>query len=94
MPATLPIALIVTASARNWTRMSRCAAPTARRTPISRVRSATAESSTFITPIPPTMSEIPVIAPMNSLNSSIACCTCATRSARFATVTRSFHVGP
>jgi len=37
-PASPPSAVIVSASTRNWSRMSRRRAPTARRMPISRVR--------------------------------------------------------
>ena len=38
---------------KNWRRITRALAPTALRTPISRVRSFTATSITFITPMPP-----------------------------------------
>ena len=40
-------------STKNWRRMDLALAPTALRTPISRVRSRTATSITFITPMPP-----------------------------------------
>ena len=53
-PMTPPMRLITTASTRNWTTMSRRVAPTARRTPISRVRSRTVTSITLATPMPPT----------------------------------------
>ena len=49
----------VTASVRNWRMMSRERAPTAFRTPISRVRSVTLTSMMFMTPIPPTSSPSP-----------------------------------
>ena len=45
-------------SITNWSRMSRCRAPTARRTPISRVRSSTVASMMFMIPMPPTSSEM------------------------------------
>ena len=47
-----------TASTRNWRRMSRARAPTAIRSPISRVRSVTETSMMFMIPTPPTTSEI------------------------------------
>ena len=48
--------------------MSPCRAPTAMRTPISRVRSFTETSMMFITPMPPTTSEITAIAEMSSVS--------------------------
>ena len=61
-PATMPIrpptSDSVTASIRNWLRMSRPRAPSALRMPISRVRSRTETSMMFMIPIPPTTSEI------------------------------------
>ena len=53
-----------TVSAMNWLRMSICLAPTARRSPISRVRSSTVASMMFMMPIPPTRSEIPAMQAM------------------------------
>ena len=47
--------VIAIASVRNCQMMSRRRAPMARRMPISRVRSLTDASITFITPTPPTM---------------------------------------
>ena len=47
---------------RNWSRMSRCRAPSALRRPISRVRSRTETSMMFETPTPPTSSEIAAMA--------------------------------
>ncbi len=47
--------------------MSPCRAPTAMRTPISFVRSVTDTSMMFITPMPPTISAIAAIAPINSV---------------------------
>ena len=57
MPMQPPIALNVTASIRNCTRMSAARAPTAMRMPISRVRSVTLTSMMFMMPMPPTTSE-------------------------------------
>src|SRR6516162_10071999 len=71
MPSTPPKALIENDSMMNWLRMSRRVAPTARRTPISRVRSSTVASMMFMIPIPPTRSEIPAMHPMTMLN---RCC--------------------
>src|SRR5882672_1043066 len=56
-PAAPPVASI-TASTRNWRRMSRRRAPSDLRIPISRVRSATAISMMFMITMPPTTSEI------------------------------------
>ena len=50
--------LISTASARNCCRTSRRAAPTAIRTPISRVRSVTVTSMIFMMPMPEMSSAI------------------------------------
>ena len=61
-PLPPPTALSVNASTRNCTSTSRRRAPTARRTPISRVRSATATSMMFMITIAPTMSPMPGIA--------------------------------
>ena len=47
-----------------WPRL----APSARRMPISRVRSVTLASMMFMMPIPPTNSEIAAIKPMNTMN--------------------------
>ena len=54
MPISPPISDSVTASTRNWPRMSRVRAPTAMRRPISRVRSVTDTSMMFMMPMPPT----------------------------------------
>ena len=43
-------------------------APIALRMPISRVRSVTVTNMMFMTPIPPTKSEIPATAPSSSVN--------------------------
>ena len=67
MPSTTPIspptAESITASTRNWVMMSDLRAPSARRMPISRVRSVTLASMMFIMPMPPTSSEMPAMAP-------------------------------
>ena len=68
MPATPPIRLMANDSTMNWKRMSLARAPTARRTPISRVRSSTVASMMFMMPMPPTSSEMPAIAPITTLN--------------------------
>ena len=57
MPTVPPIMLSVTASTRNCRRTSPSVAPTAMRTPISRVRSVTDTSIMFIIPMPPTTSD-------------------------------------
>src|SRR5213076_1722242 len=56
-PAAPPTRLSAVASTRNWKRMWRARAPTARRTPISRVRSVTDTSMMFMIPMPPTRSD-------------------------------------
>src|SRR6266702_1035176 len=62
MPAATPRALPARqrpmASARNWSRISPSRAPTAMRSPISRVRSVTDTSMMFIIPTPPTTREM------------------------------------
>src|SRR6266511_440636 len=61
IPITPPVTVRAIASSRNWRSTSRVRAPTALRSPISRVRSETLTSMMFITPTPPTSSEIPAI---------------------------------
>ena len=56
-PATPPIVHSVTASMRNCTSMSLALAPTARRSPISRVRSVTDTNMMFMMPMPPTSND-------------------------------------
>ena len=69
LPSTTPInppsKLSTTASIMNWSKMSRDWAPTARRKPISLVRSVTLTNMIFMIPIPPTNNEIPAIAAKN-----------------------------
>ena len=67
-PAMPPKIDTSTASTRNWVRMSLRRAPTALRMPISRVRSVTDTSMMFITPIPPTSSEIAATSPSSVVN--------------------------
>ena len=62
-PTLPPTRVTRLASVRNCRKMSRWRAPTAMRMPISRVRSLTVISITFITPIPPTTSETAAIRP-------------------------------
>ena len=67
MPRTPPSRHTSTASIRNCWRMSLWRAPTAMRTPISRVRSVTDTSMMFITPMPPTTSAMAAMAPISSV---------------------------
>ena len=67
-PTIPPIPASITASTRNCVRMWPWRAPTALRMPISRVRSVTVTSMMFITPIPPTSSEIAATAASNTVN--------------------------
>ena len=62
MPSMPPISDSVTASTRNCARMSRPRAPTAIRSPISRVRSVTDTSMMFMIPMPPTRSDTEAMA--------------------------------
>src|SRR6266571_3940819 len=57
MPAAPPTRLSAVSSTRNWNRMCPLRAPTASRTPISRVRSVTETSMMFMMPMPPTRSD-------------------------------------
>ena len=61
MPAAPPMRQMSTASIRNCCKILPCRAPMAMRTPISLVRSVTDTSMIFITPMPPTTSEIRAI---------------------------------
>ena len=64
--------------------MSRSVAPTARRTPISRIRSSTEASMMFMMPMPPTSSEMDAIAPSTTLK--IVLVRCSWRSSSSGTV--------
>jgi hypothetical protein len=55
VPTLPPISVTSVDSVRNCARMVARRAPIARRTPISRVRSVTATSMMFMTPMPPTI---------------------------------------
>ena len=61
----------IIASVTNWARIAVRGAPMALRIPISRVRSVTVTSMMFITPIPPTSSEIAATAPSRIVNVSL-----------------------
>src|SRR5204862_450980 len=60
-PAAPPTRLSITDSPRNCRRIACRRAPTATRRPISRVRSVTETSITFMMPMPPTTSDIDVV---------------------------------
>ena len=66
-PSAPPMRQTSTASMRNCLRMSPWRAPTAMRTPISCVRSVTDTSMMFITPMPPTTSEMTAMAEISSV---------------------------
>ena len=68
VPKNPPTQLTTTASQRNCKRMVSLRAPSARRMPISRVRSFTETSRMFMTPMPPTMA---VMKPMTKTTSFI-----------------------
>jgi hypothetical protein len=67
MPISPPVSDTVTASIRNRARISRRRAPTARRSPISRVRSVTETSLMFMMPMPPTTRKTDAIAASSRL---------------------------
>ena len=54
--------------------MSPCRAPTALRTPISRVRSLTDTSMMFITPIPPTIRPMEAMTMVMTKSTWVSCC--------------------
>ena len=66
--------------------MSRRRAPTARRTPISRVRSSTLASMMFMMPMPPTSSEIDAMATITTSKMRRVRCCSASSSAGTTTV--------
>ena len=74
IPATPPAMEMRIASLRNCSSTSRRVAPTARRTPISRIRSSTEASMMFMMPMPPTRSEIDAIAPSTTLKIALVRC--------------------
>ena len=63
-PMTPPIRQRITLSVINCMRMADAGAPSALRVPISRVRSVTETIMMFITPMPPTSSEMAAMAEM------------------------------
>ena len=67
-PIVPPAKEIIVASTTNWRTMSERRAPTARRKPISRVRSRMLASMMFMMPMPPTSSEIDAMATITVLN--------------------------
>ena len=67
MPSSPPNTLSITASTRNWLMMWLFRAPMALRTPISRVRSVTVTSMMFMTPMPPTRSEMAATMPSSTV---------------------------
>ena len=64
MPIAPPMRQMITLSTTNCRRILLFVAPRAFLVPISRVRSVTETSMMFITPIPPTRSEIPAMTEM------------------------------
>ena len=70
-PTKPPIVDTITASQRNCSRMVVLRAPSARRTPISRVRSFTETSRMFMIPMPPTMAVITPISAPTMLSASV-----------------------
>ena len=81
MPSRPPTRLIVTASIRNWLRMSARLAPIALRMPISRVRSVTVTSMIFMIPMPPTNSDTPATLASNMVKMPVCCWAVLRRSA-------------
>ena len=71
-PIRPPVMHTHTDSIKNCDMMSARLAPTAMRMPISRVRSVTDTSMIFITPIPPTISEITAMAEIKSVKVDVA----------------------
>jgi len=67
IPITPPTRHRITASTRNWKRISRFLAPMAFLRPISRVRSVTDTSIIFIIPTPPTTRAIAAVPPSITL---------------------------
>src|SRR5260370_41541728 len=69
-----PIRHCKTLSERNWRMMSLCVAPTARRMPISLVRSVTLTSITFMITMPPTTAEIELTRMNTAKNAELMLC--------------------
>ena len=77
MPRAPPTPVRVTASTRNWVAMSRRVAPSALRTPISRVRWVTLTSMMFMTPTPPTRRAMPAITSIATATPPVICWNCS-----------------
>ena len=73
-PIAPPIRHCITLSVRNCFAMSRFVAPTARRTPISFVRSVTLTSITFMMTMPPTTAEIELTMTNTAKNAPLMHC--------------------
>ncbi|KAG1597312.1 hypothetical protein G6F46_014301 [Rhizopus delemar] len=73
IPSTPPSRQTSTDSIRNCCRMSLRRAPTAMRTPISRVRSGTDTSMMFITPMPPTTNAMAAMELIISVRMRVVC---------------------
>lgn len=71
MPMIPPIPEIMADSHRNWAMMDPVFAPSAFLIPISLVRSVTDTSMMFMTPMPPTISEIPATSATNAVTPSM-----------------------
>ena len=88
MPANPPARLMRIASARNCARISLREAPTAMRSPISRVRSVTVTSMMFMIPIPEMISAI-ADTRISTISRITPICSAVFRiAARFSTVYR------
>ena len=74
------------ASIKNCVSTSRRLAPTALRSPISRVRSVTLTSMIFIMPMPPTSSEMPATAARNAVNKLVIVVSVERNDAWFSTL--------
>ena len=81
-----PATASASASARNCSRTWRGFAPTAMRTPISRVRSLTLTSMMFMMPMPPTSSDTAAMLASSSVSASLLSCLRDAVSVRFLTV--------
>ena len=78
-----PASASASASARNCSRTWRGLAPTAMRTPISRVRSLTLTSMMFMMPMPPTSSDTAAMLASSRVSASLLSCLRDAVSVRF-----------
>ena len=78
MPSSPPRVPMVNASVRNWVRMLNRVAPSALRTPISRIRSVTETSMMFMTPMPPTTRLTLATPPSRTAKIAMDCCCAST----------------